>query len=164
MYSTVENEKYGIIKYNESFWTGKKELNINGKTFFKIAKNKYSYGQGDDLITAEIKGNMLTGVNILIDNDEIEVVRKTKVYEYILAFIPFVIICIWGNSQSLCSIFPLVGGAIGGAISGGVSFTALILMKKQKSFIATLLVSLISLVVTVLSCYLIAVMILSIVK
>ncbi len=164
MDSTVKNEKYGIIKYNESFWTGKKELNIDGKNFFKVAKNKYSYGQGDDLITAIIKGNMLTGVTILIENDEIEVVRKTKVYEYILAFLPFILICIWGNSQTLCSIFPVVGGAIGGAISGGMSIVSLMFMKKQKSFIGIILVSLISLIVTVLSCYLIAVILLSTAK
>ena len=160
----VNNEKYGVIKYNESFWTGKKELSIDGKNFFKVSKNKYTYGCGDDLLTAIIKGNMVTGVTIMIENDEIEVIRKTKFYEYILSFLAFIFVCIWGNSQSLCSIFPVVGGAIGGAISGGISIVALMNMKKQKSIIGVLLVSLISFVVTIFSCYLVALVILSAAK
>ena len=35
MYAYVNDEKYGEIKYNESFWSGKKELSINGKSFIK---------------------------------------------------------------------------------------------------------------------------------
>ena len=40
-----------------------------------------------------------------------------KWYEYILALIIPIFVLTWGNSVYLCSIFPIVGGAIGGAIS-----------------------------------------------
>lgn len=31
----INNEKYGTIEYNENFWTGKKEIYVDGKLFKK---------------------------------------------------------------------------------------------------------------------------------
>lgn len=35
----VTNDKIGSIEYRESFWTGKKEITINGKKLTKVGKN-----------------------------------------------------------------------------------------------------------------------------
>ena len=82
-------EKLNIMKV---FGLVKKELSINGKSFYKVGKNKYSYGSGEDLIEAYLIGNFISGVKVIIGNDSIQVIPKTKVYEWILAFIPFIFI------------------------------------------------------------------------
>ena len=33
MKNIIKNEKYGEILFQESFWTGKKSISINGKQF-----------------------------------------------------------------------------------------------------------------------------------
>ena len=88
--------------------------------------------------------------------------EKTTVIEYILAFIPLVFILFWGNIPQLCAIFPVVGGAIGGAISGAFGAVSLMYMKTQKNIIGKLIVALITFVAAIISCFLVALIILSI--
>jgi hypothetical protein len=38
----VENEKYGTIEYNESFWTGKRTIYVGGKLLTKKANDQRS--------------------------------------------------------------------------------------------------------------------------
>ena len=54
--------------------------------------------------------------------------------------LPFILIMVWGNSVALCSIIPVVGGAIGGAISGGMGVVSLSLMKRQSNLLVKVLV------------------------
>jgi hypothetical protein len=88
----------------------------------------------------------------------VESIPKTSVLEYILAVIPFIVILIWGNSIYLCSIFPVVGGAIGGAISGAASVIGMMYMKRNKNFLKKILISLVTLAITMLICFGIAVL------
>ena len=161
MYAYVNDEKYGEIKYNESFWSGKKELSINGKSFYKVGKNKYSYGSGEDLIEAYLIGNFISGVKVIIGNESIQVIPKSKVYEWILAFIPFRFILTWGYVPVLVSVFLVVGGAIGGAISGGLGALSLMIMKKQSSIGKKLIIGIAMCLATVLACFVLALLMLS---
>ena len=161
MYAYVNDEKYGEIKYNESFWSGKKELSINGKSFYKVGKNKYSYGSGEDLIEAYLIVNFISGVKVIIGSENIQVVPKTKTYEWILAFVPFLFIITWGNVPELLTIFPVVGGAIGGAISGGLGALSLMLMKKQSSISKKLAIGFGLCIGTIFACFVVALAMLS---
>ena len=77
-------EKYGTITYEESFWTGKKTLYLEGKELEKYSKNVFIYkdygGKEIEIIT---KGNVYTGLSLMIDNELIELSPKLKWYEII---------------------------------------------------------------------------------
>ena len=157
----VENEKYGTIEYNESFWTGKKTIYVGGKLLTKKDKNKYVYNGEEGEIVVKANGNSFSGLDLMIMGSRVEIIPKTSVLEYILAFIPLIVVLIWGNSVYLCSILPIVGGAIGGAIAGGASVIGMIFMKRNKNFLMKILVSIVALAITMLICFLVAVLILS---
>ena len=157
----IVNEKYGKIEYFESLWTGKKEIKINDELLKKVDKNIYSYKYQDKNIAATLKGNYLTGSSMVLGNEKIEIFPKTKWYEWILAFLPFLFAIIWGNSVALVKIFPIVGGAIGGGVSGLLSSLGLILIKSAKEWWIKLILAFAMFVAVFVSCYLIAYLILS---
>ena len=161
MKATLNNEKYGLIEYTESFWTGKKEIVIGGKLLKNTGKNEFSCGAGEDLLVVHLKGSYLGGVSLTIGSDTVEVISKTTGLEWVITFIPLLINIIWGNSPNLCAILPIIGGAIGGAISGGVSVSFLPKIKQQQSVGMKLVYALISTAVSMLICYIVAVTLLS---
>ena len=61
---------------------------------------------------------------------------------------------IWGNSVALCSIVPVIGGAIGGGISGIMLATNLIIIKKQSSILKKILITLGMMAATFVICML----------
>lgn len=136
MKEIINNSTYGEIVYEESFWVGKKSLTINGVKLQSISKKEYLIN-GEKVI---LKGSFLTGVNIIINNEKIELIAKPKVYEIILAILPILFLLTWGNSVALCSVFPVIGGAIGGAVGAIFSFGSMMLMKKAKSILSKILI------------------------
>lgn len=157
MKETVQHSIYGEIVYNESFWTGKKALTINGVDAKPISKKEYMVNEK----RAILKGSFLTGSTLLIEGETIQLSPKAKWYEIILAIIPFFFLLTWGNSASLCSIFPVVGGAIGGALGGVGAVISLFLMKTQKNPIVKTVVGIIVAVATILIAFVLALAILS---
>ena len=157
MKEIVQHSIYGEIVYNESFWTGKKALTINGVDAKPISKKEYMVNEK----RAILKGSFLTGSTLLIEGETIQLSPKAKWYEIILAIIPFLFLLTWGNSASLCSIFPVVGGAIGGALGGVGAVISLFLMKTQKKPIVKTVVGIIVAVATILIAFVLALAILS---
>ena len=157
MKSSVNHAKYGLIEYEEGFWTGKKILTINGVRLTKQKKNVFILDGADGALTFKLSGNMLTGAFATIDGEVIQLIAPLKWYEIVLTvFIP-VFVIVWGNSLMLCSIFPMIGGAIGGAISGIAACVNLTLMKKISSTPLKLLAWLGVFVATVLVCFVAAI-------
>ena len=132
----TQHQSYGEIIYKESFWTGKKSLTINGVEAQPVSKKEFVLEEKRIII----KGNYLTGIVLHLDGDIVRVSEQTKWYEFILSIIPFIFLLTWGNNATLCSIFPVVGGALGGAIGGIGLVTSLFLMKKTKAPIAKVLI------------------------
>ncbi|MBR2902039.1 MAG: hypothetical protein IKC38_02335 [Clostridia bacterium] len=155
----VQHPIYGEIVYNESFLTGKKTLTINGVDAQPVSKNEFTV-EGKKVV---IVGSHLVGIKILINNVAIEVSPKPKWYEIVFAVLPLIFLLTWGNSVALCSIFPVVGGAIGGALGGIGSITSLFLMKNAKSLIAKLLIGIGAFVVTVLIAFALALLIITLI-
>ena len=106
MKEIVQHPIYGQIVYNESFWTGKKTLTINGVCAQPVSKKEFTV-EGKKVV---IIGSSLMGLKLQIDNDIIEVFPKPKWYEIVFAVLPLIFLLTWGNSIALCSIFPVVGG------------------------------------------------------
>ena len=148
----VQHPIYGKIVYNESFWTGKKTLTINGVDAQPVSKKEFTV-EGKKVV---IIGNSLIGVKVHIDNDTVEVSPKLKWYEIVFAVLPFIFLLTWGNSAVLCSVFPVVGGAIGGALGAIGSMTSLLFMKKSKSLLPKLLIGIGTFVGTVLIAFVLA--------
>ena len=46
MKTAVNDEQYGEILYEESFWTGSKQLTVNGEKLEKLSKNTFSLHDG----------------------------------------------------------------------------------------------------------------------
>ena len=148
----IQHPIYGEIVYNESFWTGKKALTINGVDAQPVSKKEFT-AEGKRLV---ITGSSLMGLKLQIDNDVVEISSKPKWYEIALAFLPLIFLLTWGNSTALCSVFPVVGGAIGGALGGIGSITSLLLMKKAKSLLTKTLIGIGAFAVTVLIAFVLA--------
>ena len=129
MKESIQHPVYGQIVYEESFWTGKKSITVNGVNAPVVTKNKFMI----DGKNATVKGNYLTGVTLNIESETIALTPKAKWYETVLAVIPIVFMLTWGNSVELCAIFPVVGGAIGGGLGAVGGCASMILMKKQKN-------------------------------
>ena len=155
-------EKYGTITYEESFWTGKKTLYLEGKELEKYSKNVFIYkdcgGKEIEIIT---KGNVYTGLSLMIDNELIELSPKLKWYEIIFSLLPFILIMIWGNVPSLCAIIPIVGGAIGGIVGAIATLLTGAFIRKTDNILFKFLISLIVVAVSFLICFIIALLILN---
>ena len=134
----VRHPELGDIMYQESFWTGKKTIVINGKAAIAMGKKKFLH-EGKTVL---VKGNEFSGVSLVIDGTTVRITPSPKWYEIILALLPFLFIVTWGNSPALCSIFPVVGGAIGGFIGGLGLVLSRMAMKSQRNPIGKILMGL----------------------
>ncbi len=143
----VEHAKYGRIVYEENFWNGRRDITVGDIYLRHKSKNIFLGDVGDECVEFEVVGNYAAGVKIKLDGEYVEIVPKTKWYEYLIYFLPFILVMIWGNNQALCEILPVIGGLIGGAISAGVSFAALIQGKKSSKILHKLICALVGLIV-----------------
>ena len=152
MQTTVTHPTLGTIVYEESAWTGAKQISINGFSLTKKDKKTFVYNDGENVRTLKVQGGMVTGVSLLLDTEVIPVIPKPTWYELTFTVIAFAIIFVWGNSIALCSILPLVGGAIGGGIVGAGAVTNIILMRSARSVGKKLLIGLGIFAATFLAC------------
>lgn len=120
---------YGEIVYEESFWSGKKIITIDGQELQKVSKNKFLFNGKEVLV----KGSVAFGAKLCFENETIELTKKPTWYEITLAILPLLFLIIWGNVPELCLIFPVVGGALGGALGAVAGIVYLLLVKKMKN-------------------------------
>ena len=156
MKASVSHILYGRIEYEESFWTGKRELTVNGQKLLKKKKNVYQLNTENGVLECRIKGSFLTGATLCVDQDVIQLSEPCKWYEIFCSALIFAFVLIWGNVPSLCRIFPIVGGAIGGGISGMTACMNLFLMRGTKKAGFKLLIWLGMFLGTIVVCFLIA--------
>ena len=159
MKEIIQHPVYGEIIYNENVWNGKKVLIVNGVNAQPISKKEYLINGKKALL----KGSFLTGSVLYIEDKVIQLSPGAKWYEIVLAIIPFLFLMTWGNSASLCAIFPVVGGAIGGALGGAGAVISLLFMKSKKAPLVKVLIGTIITAATILIAFVLALAILSIV-
>lgn len=157
MKRVIQHDTYGLITYEEGAWTGKKSLTINGVALTKVDKKHYTYNVDEQSITVELKGNILTGVTLKIENEVIYLADRPAWYVLTFSILMFVFVVVWGNSKTLCAMFPIVGGAVGGAISGACAVLNVFCAGMVKKARYKLLISVGFLAMTVLICYLVAI-------
>ncbi|MDE6058634.1 MAG: hypothetical protein K2G44_01170 [Clostridia bacterium] len=164
MQKIIQHEKYGEIKYRESFWTGNAEVSIGGVPLNKTGKKTFEYMDGETMYPVEAKGNVMSGVTLYIGDEAFPVCEKAKWYEYVLSAFIFVFILVWGNVPALVKLLPLVGGAIGGGIAGLFFVLSLFGMRLVRKPVLKVLVFLACFAATILICWGIAMAILSAAK
>ena len=157
----IEHALYGQIEYNENIWTGKRDISINGVKLIKDKKNTYIYDTGENKISVSVQGSIFAGIQLVVGKDIIEIEKKSAWYETACSIAIFVLVLIWGNNTYLCSIVPIIGGAIGGAISGGMAILNLRAMKSVKNVAVKLAVWLAMLIATLGICFVLAIVFLS---
>ena len=157
----IEHALYGQIEYNENIWTGKRDISINGVKLIKDKKNTYIYDTGENKISVSVQGSIFAGIQLVVGKDIIEIEKKSAWYETACSIAIFVLVLIWGNNAYLCSIVPIIGGAVGGAISGGMAILNLRAMKSVKNVTVKLAVWLAMLIATLGICFVLGIVFLS---
>lgn len=118
MKTKITHDVYGEIAYEESFWTGKRQISIGGKTLTKSKRNVYVYKDLNTSLTAVLKGSLLFGLTISVNNEAaVRLLPAPQWYEILFFSLILSIGLFWGNIAGFIGL-ALVGGAIGGAISG----------------------------------------------
>lgn len=161
MQRIIEHTIYGQIEYSENIWTGKRDISINGVKLIKDKKNMYIYDTGENKISVSVQGSMFAGIQLTIGKDIIEIEKKPAWYETACSIAIFALVLIWGNNAYLCSIVPIIGGAVGGAISGGMAILNLRAMKSVKNVALKLTIWLAMLIATLGICFVLAIVFLS---
>lgn len=148
----IEDPVNGKIVYEESFWTGRKKLYVNDEELIKTSKRSF---QTQDNQEWNISGNYLSGAILEKGEQKIRLTPAIKWYEIVLSILPFLLILIWGNSVTLFSLVPVIGGAVGGLISGIISVLNLLIIKGIKSVWLKILISVGMIAAAFLICFLI---------
>ena len=157
MKKVIVHEPYGEILCEENNWTGRKSVSIGGKPLETVAKNTFRYSEGESAVEVKTKGSFVTGLKLAIGEETLQVFPSPKWYEILLALPCLLFILIWGNSLTLVSIFPVVGGALGGGISGGMTFLSFYCMRVMPRIRDKILVGFAFLALTVFVCWLLAI-------
>ena len=132
MKKIIQHPLYGEITYEESLWSGKKALAVNGTPLQKVGKDTYTLSFGEMNTLVVLKGNALNGACLRIGGEEVWVVPKAAPLDWVLSVLPFMLMLLWGNNPRLCSIVPVVGGAIGGALGGAGMVITMLLVRDKK--------------------------------
>lgn len=135
------------LHYEEGFWTGKKTIIYDGVTLTKVKRNLFEYTDGVNTEQFEVKGNQLAGITIKMLGNEVEIARKLRWYEIVLAIVVF----------APCVLF----GAIGGVIGGLLGFTNLVVIRTIERWWLKLIISVQFTAIGLLASYLIAYLLLN---
>ena len=165
MEKTIDTQ-FGELKYNESFFTGKIDIYLNGIHAIKKRRKVFQIESDEDpndITSIYIYGNFLFGVKVIINGKIYTIYEKPRWYEYLIALLFIAVTIIWGSIPALVKIIPIVGGAIGGAIAGFFNALGFALARKTNKILKKL-ISLIGFgLLSFITCFAIAICILNIV-
>lgn len=126
----------GEVIYDESIWTGRTEIYVDGTKLNKVKRNQYYY-KGS---TIQIKGNTLRGVKLLYGREIITIMPSPKWYEYMLSFSIFIAYIVWSHTEALVEIFPTIGGMLGAALAAATTILCLNNVRKTDKVIYKILI------------------------
>lgn len=96
----------GTILYEESVWTGKRKLFLNGKELTKVNKKTFVYEEDGEKKEFIVEGNIFKGVGIFSSDlpEPVIISKPMGVLDYIFFILPLVPAVLFGA----------VGGLVGG--------------------------------------------------
>lgn len=145
--------KYGHISYYERPFQGTRIIKIKDEELKRIDKYKYTYGK--DKRKVEVFGNFLSGINLEINGQFIEILPAPKIREYLICAIPFFLLTLWGSIPFLTNIIPLLGSVWGAAINAGLFVIVLIIERMNYKLLNKIIVISIFTLISFLICFLI---------
>lgn len=157
MRRVFNDSELGEIIYEEGLFSGKKRICINKKEAHKVDKTTYSYHDGEKLVIIGLQGGLFSGVSMKYLNRKIQLVSRSKWYEYLFMIFPLIFVLIWGNSAKLTLLFPVIGGAIGGVISAFCGWISMYFIKKCDKWWLKIIVGLLCCFITISICHIIAI-------
>ena len=110
----------GTILYEESVWTGKRKIFLNGKELKKVNKKTFVYEEGGEKKEFIVDGNIFKGIGISSSDlsDPVIISKPMGVLDYIFFVLPIV---------------PAVFfGAVGGFVGGVTAAASLAVVPKTK--------------------------------
>ena len=101
----------GTILYEESVWTGKRKLFLNGKELTKVNKKTFVYEENGEKKEFIVEGNIFKGVGIFSSDlpEPVIISKPMGVLDYIFFILPLVPAVLFGA----------VGGLVGGFFAFG---------------------------------------------
>ena len=101
----------GTILYEESVWTGKRKLFLNGKELTKVNKKTFVYEEDGEKKEFIVEGNIFKGVGIFSSDlpEPVIISNPMGVLDYIFFILPLVPAVLFGA----------VGGLVGGFFAFG---------------------------------------------
>ena len=159
MKEIVQHEKYGTIEFSEGNFIANRQITINGQLLAKKS-NKIFYLA--DNTEVKVEGGLFTGVKLNINGETIQISNAGKWYELAIYIAGFVLLMIWSNSIALCSIVPMVGGAIGGLLYAIPAVLGFSVSVKQKNPILKVTIVLCSVLLGLFLCAIVGVAIVSV--
>ncbi len=141
------------------FGQARKNSSSEERNLQKSPKKTFQTNDGQILT---LKGSYLSGVTLESNDIQVKLTPSVKWYEIVLSILPFIPIMVWGNSVTLCTIIPVVGGAIGGAINGVAAILNLFVIKGVNKVWLKILITVGVLILTFLICFLIALAIIAV--
>lgn len=125
-----ENTRGKELKYEESFWTGKRKFFYDGKELSRRNNKLFVLESEEGAAELKVTGNRFTGVRAdsALFAGTVNITRKLTALEYILAAIVF--------------IPGILFGAIGGLIGGVLGYLNLEMMIRIKKLWLKIVVSL----------------------
>ena len=134
MLAFAQHQKLGKIWYEKNFWSGETTITVDGIRLTRLTSFMYVYEKDDIRYTVVIHGNSFTGIKLNFSSNEpgsrpliVPIVEPFKVYEYVIAFIATLLVCVWINIGLFFPIPILKMNAIEGVLSGVIGFIALYL-------------------------------------
>ena len=123
MLALNSHAKLGKIWYKQDFWSGKVTITVDGIQLVQLSRNIYTYEKDGISYTVVVRGNKFTGIRLNFSSNEkgakpivVPIVEGYKVYEYTIAFIATLIVCLWINVALFIPKTPLRMNAIIGIV------------------------------------------------
>jgi hypothetical protein len=140
MLALNSHAKLGKIWYEKNFWSGKTTITVDGIELTRLNSVMYTYEKDGVKYTVVVQGNVFTGVKLVFSCNEagvkpivVPIVERFKVYEYLVAFITTIIVCLWINVCLFAPIPILRMNALEGVLCGVLSFVGLFLAGRTES-------------------------------
>ena len=134
MLALNQHSKLGKIWYKQDFWSGKVTITVDDTQLVQISSNIYTYEKDGISYTVVVRGNKFTGIRLNFSSNEkgarpivVPIVEGYKVYEYVIAFMATLIVCLWINIALFIpdKILPIKMNAILGIVPAVFALLAL---------------------------------------
>lgn len=86
--TTLEDGR--TVEYFESFWTGRRELSIDGRAIEKIGRRIFCDNENGGLVEYTVKGSFIMGVTLINNSGEKWVLAGNKWYDWFMIFLPLI--------------------------------------------------------------------------